>query len=1586
VKKLLAIGISLFSLSVFAQKKPAVAISFPDSVRIVLENTKNIDATTVGAAFAGVWNNIGYDLQAVIKQHSKKIYKKGYRLRPEITNYFGAIADAINLEAADPEKLTSFLQVTSQVIDLEKRDQANEFFLAAREFFEHHSLHFDRSYKLYSRDDDFTFAYIPAEGFAPMEAQMQPDTITAWQTEPLPDTTAYDTTAYDTTVTYAPPMPPTTPPPNLTGPVIKFKRLSLVFSTFYDSAILTEAKGTYSLRDRIFVGEGGRFDWSTVGLSKDSVYFDFTAPYFFKVTKPEFKGEQGNMVYQGRTPGKVAGAFEFKSAPHKTQKDALWPRFTSFDNNIATRGLANPKLTFTGGFSMQGRKVASASLNFGLSTLELAGDSTQSQRFMVQAKSFDLQDSLIAAKQAAVWMYQGSDVLTHPAIDFRYDITKDKILLSKSKSNLKDAPFSSSYFNVDFSSDQIRWDLKNDSLNLYTAGGVSQSPMVIESVDHFDYDDFKLLVGVGFSFHPLMLAAGYAKRYGTTSYNVGDVAQRYQKDVNEIKRAMSFLSSKGMVEYNSANGSVVVKEKARHIAESFTNDSDFDNLKIHSIIHGAPNSSISFKKGEMLVRGVEDVNVSDSLNFSIKPDSGIITILKNRDIKFNGKITAGNFEIRGKEFTFKYDSFLINLTHIDSIRFYVVEKNARGQKVRKLVNNALVSADSAAAAAGGMDVSANSQKKSGTLFINLADNKSGKMDIPNFPNLDASGGGVIYFDRKEVLNGVYGRSIFFVVPPFKLDSLSDADPASINFDGTFGSKGMFPNFKDKLHTMPDQSLGFIHPTPADGYQLFKGDGKFTGTLNLDGRGLRGDGEIDYLAATLKSTDFIFYPDSVTTRGTVGEIAERQLGPVWFPQMTLPEYRLKWVPKNDRFDLRNVKNPFNFYAGTAQLNGRLTINSKGVSGGGRLNTLGSEVLSNNMSFSAKEFSARNARFQVKTDNPQKPALAGRDVRVHFYLDKNYAEISPEVRGTAAINFPYAQFRTSIPTARWDLNTQKILMTKDPDVPIEDSYFYTTRKDLDSLSFNATQAEYDIKTQQLKVSGIPYITVADARITPQNNEVLILENAKIGQLTNTVIVLDTLNGYHRLTDGVVDIISRKQFTGYATYQYVNALSDTFAIKMTDFGLEAIAPEEIQKKRRNDIVATQQTVAHGAVTEEEELLLAPRIFYKGDMVMYATRPALRLKGYAKLDLKNIKGYDTWLAVDRSGDEAEFYLDFDNTITEEGKKADAGLHFTPDNRLYVAFVTEKRNDDDEDFFKPAGSLFYDTAGNEFKIEDRDKARGDKLSGKVLAYNEEKQEVRFEGPVTFFKALPDFSVGASVIGSGNIETNDIKMNALVTVDMKLPEQVIQLMAQNIAEIIKNETVEEGGGDHTELLYKVANVVGEKIAKDYETRSLQNYFPLANVPGLAKPMVFSNVDMKFSQQSAAFYSIGNLGLSNLGRVDINGAFEGFMEAKRTEDGSPIFHVFIKASPEAWYYFGYEDHRLMVHTSNSAINDIMSKKTNAAKAKVGELVYIPGSDDETLAFINRFRKEYLEIDSPYDLSATSTKAKEKDEKKKADDGF
>ncbi len=1559
--KQVLIYIATFLLAVGAtraQPKEDYKHSFQDSVRLVLENTKGTEAMAIATAFNNAWTNMGPDQQSKIRQQAALMKKKGYKVRPYLVNYYGAIASAITIEKTDQSTLSSYLNVAGKVIEKEPLNQANLFFQSSRDFFENHALHVDKGFRLRAQDDEYAFEYL--------EQEVVSDTVQMVYSEP--DTTAYNLPQWQQPIVQ----------PEVFGPVIKFRKLSLNFITPFDSALLKNTSGVFSLRTKLFVGERGRFDWTPAGMPADEVYYDLDT-YNFKTMQPYFRAEQGKLTHTGRLTRPVAGIMEFKSISHKTKSSSTYPRFKSYESNISIKGLGSDKIKYSGGFGMQGNAINSNSVAGLPATVEVFGDSDK--KFKAIASSFGFKDSLIVSAKAKITIYQENDSIVHPAMELEYELNKQKLVLTKESSQLRKAPFSSSFFDIDFTADRLYWNLNTDTITMYIMGSSKVAPLIIESQDFYDPEGYRELKGQGFSFHPLALVVNYSNDIGSSDFTVFDLVVEGKRSLNQMKMVADFLSQKGMIDYDATTGKIHVKDKAIHMLQAVKGDADYDNLKIHSYTDTIANAIISFSQKNMQVYGVEEFNVSDSLNVIIKPDSSRITFLENRDIKFNGTITAGNFEISGKDFTLKYDSFFINMNHIDSIRFYITDKNG----VRRRVNNSMVGADSTAAASSGFQLAA-LHKTAGTLYINRPDNKSGKIKYPKFPRLDASGGGVIYFDRKEVLNGVYDRSVFFAVPPFKLDSLNDADPGSINFEGTFVSSGMFPAFKEKLHTMPDKSLGFTHVVPSKGYKLYQGDGKFFGEVKLDNFGIRSNGKIEFLSTQVASKDFTFYPDSVTARGNVGEIKEQQIGAVYFPQVRLGDFQMKWLPKKDKMSLRNLKEPFNLYENSATLNGRLIVSKTGVGGDGRLTTRGSEVVSKELSFAAKDFNARHARFDVKTENPDKPALLGSDVAVKFDLDENFATISPETEGEAAIEFPYAQFKTSIPEARWDLTTQKIVMTKAADVPLENSYFYTTRKDLDSLSFNAEKAEYDITTQQLKVSGIPYIIVADAKITPENNEVLILENAKIGQLKNTVIVLDTINGYHRLTHGVVDIISRKEFTGHATYQYVNSVNDTFAIDMTDFKYEVVT-DQIQSKKQRDAGPSMQTVANGVVTESSNIIVAPRIYYKGDMTMYATRPALQLKGFVKLDLKKIKDYNTWLRYEQSGDEKDIYLNFDNSLTEENRKPDAGLHFTEDNSLYITFMFDKKDPGDDDFFLPSGSLFFDKETGEFKIEDRQKSAGEKLSGKVFAYNEEKQEVRFEGPVNFFQNTKDFNLTATALGSGSLETNAIKMNSFVMADMNIPPAVYQLMATSLLEVIKNESVPEGLGDQTELLYKIADIVGEKVVKSYEEQSLKSYVSLSTIPALVKPIVLANTNLKWSQEYKSFYSEGQLGVSHISRYDINGAFEGFMEIRKNEDGAPVFHLFIKASPDSWFYFGYEDNRLMVHSSVLALNDVMIKKANAGKAKVGELVFIPGTDDETLAFINRYRQNYYGIEAPYDLSAGSSAGKKKEKKKEGeDDGF
>jgi hypothetical protein len=207
-------------------------------------------------------------------------------------------------------------------------------------------------------------------------------------------------------------------------------------------------------------------------------------------------------------------------------------------------------------------------------------------------------------------------------------------------------------------------------LSIEGSGGIA--PMIIESHDFFDEDDFQRLSNPTFGYNPLQLFTGFAKQINSQKFSVFDLASA-KGNLEKIKIAADFLSQKGMILYQSRTGAVYVKDKAMHFADAKEGKVDYDNFKILSYTGTTPNATISLSQGSMIVNGIEEFNLSDSLNVVIKPDSSVITFLQNRDIKFNGTINAGNFEITGKDFTIKYDSFFVSLNHIDSIRFYVTD-------------------------------------------------------------------------------------------------------------------------------------------------------------------------------------------------------------------------------------------------------------------------------------------------------------------------------------------------------------------------------------------------------------------------------------------------------------------------------------------------------------------------------------------------------------------------------------------------------------------------------------------------------------------------------------------------------------------------------------------------------------------------------------------------------------------------------------------------------------------------------------------------------------------------------------------------
>jgi hypothetical protein len=99
----------------------------------------------------------------------------------------------------------------------------------------------------------------------------------------------------------------------------------------------------------------------------------------------------------------------------------------------------------------------------------------------------------------------------------------------------------------------------------------------------------------------------------------------------------------------------------------------------------------------------------------------------------------------------------------------------------------------------------------------------------------------------------------------------------------------------------------------------------------------------------------------------------------------------------------------------------------------------------------------------------------------------------------------------------------------------------------------------------------------------------------------------------------------------------------------------------------------------------------------------------------------------------------------------------------------------------------------------------------------------------------------------------------------------------------------------------------------------------------------------------------------MGSQDLNIAVEGYLEIKKAENGD-IVNLYLKLSPDAWYYFNFEENRLLTVSSNGEFSDIIESKSGALKANFGEYFFLKGDGSDVNGFIDSFRQNYLGAES------------------------
>lgn len=1330
--------------------------------------------------------------------------------------------------------------------------------------------------------------------------------------------------------------------------IIEFTNIDLRFVTVYDTTKLYQTSGYLLLDKNLFVGDGGKFDWTVAGLD-ENVFCTFKK-YSFKINNSEVKAEGVTMNYQSKLENKIDGIFHFKSQKKNVHGKTTFPRFMSYKSDAVITDLGK-NIKYQGGFTLNGQNIYSKSVTGNKAKLEVYNDGVK--KFRAIAQNFIFRDSLIIGEPVKITIYIKNDSIYHNGLRLKYDRKTDELKVFKNKSAFKHSPFVDTYHNMEIQVDALFWNLNDTLVHMSNISAKHQVPAQFVSKEFFRRINYTQVKGL-LPFHPIQLFYYFAAKTQQRIFYINDIAEYHRKKGNKrvtessLRTAAKTLMEQGFVDFNTLSGRITIKPKLIHYVKSSRSKKDYDNILIKSISPDGHNASLNLKNNEIIVRGVDKVNLSDSLSVYFEPKNRLVRIKGDRDFSFDGIIYTANYIFNGKNFSFSYENFNVDMTEIDSIAFQVddIDTTTGRNKGSKQLNNKLV-------------------YSSGILYIDKPTNKSSRKRNPEYPYFDAKQGAYVYFDKDEVLDHAYDKSIYFFIPPFDQDSLSSNNSEAVGFKGKFTSGDIFPEFDQKLVVRPDFSFGFEQKTPPEGYKLYAGNGIFHGTITLDKKGLRGIGKIDFLNSTITSNDFIFYPDSVysdkadviTKEGTNELCADN----VTFPEMSLDQCKMNWYPRKDSLYLQNRKEPFQFYNNTATLDGKAIISNAGMYGSGILNTRGSRTFSNNFHFEKTKYEGRESLFEILTENPSKPALRSEKARVNFDLDSGFAYFSPEIEGFASNEFPFLQYKSSIDKGTWDLNKKEISMEKAKDADISSSYFYSTNKRQDSLNFNAEFAFYDMVSQTLNIGGIPGINVADAYIIPDSNQVVIKENANMEKLDSCVIIIDTTYEYHKLFDGHIKIKSRTSFAGDAKYEYINFAKDTLEIKFNYFKLEQ---GEISKKD-----TAYHTVSQGSLKMADSFYIAPKILYTGKAKMIADKRILEFDGYIRVDFDSTSEVqmDHWIPYVNLEGDAEFKIAFDQPKSKRQRTIHAGMFLRSTNReLYTSFLNVKRSEEkDRNVFEASGYLMEDYETGDFIVSTPEVVKGISKKDNYISYNDSLEIVHFGGNMNLIQfpeeQKPTLKIEASAIGENSIKDTSYKMNALLNIHFDYPKHAQDEIASNITNALEVEGTNPCNEPTPVFMNNLASFIGDEKAKEYEDANALEYKPVFDfAKELEKGIVLNNVNLVWSPTYKSWYNRGKIGLSSIDKTDINSYVKAYVEIKHSIRGD-VVTLYFQVNENVWYYFNYKDNALFTFSSNDEYNEVITSKSQMEKAVAkGAYYFAPATAFEKQRFITQFKSRYLGI--------------------------
>lgn len=1325
--------------------------------------------------------------------------------------------------------------------------------------------------------------------------------------------------------------------------VIFDRPMELYYSSGGDGGTIYGTTGSYDYLENRWQGKGGRIDWSRTGIPATKCWAQLER--YEAITKfPKFTADSvlftNTNYFQQPIRGKLSEALSSRTSPDKY----TYPKFQSYQKNFVMKDIM-PGVDYSGSFMMNGPNFITSDENNVATLIFRRGN----EPFItVSSMRFSLSPSRLSTQNAAVRIYIDGDSIYNDGITVRYVVAERKVsLLNDSKRNYY-SPYSDSYHDLDIYSEAIVWDMATDKLSFSSLGGQTggQSFSTFESSSYYSYSKFRQIQGID-DINPVIRVYNYIKKRGMINeFFIDEYAQMLHLDLLQAKSMIHTLSGAGLVSFNEARGMVTVKEKLFDYvrAHNKSKKTDYDAIVLHSSTGKGSNATLSLADNQLHIAGVEKFVVSDSQRVVIYPQQGDVTVRRGRDIAFSGDINVGRFMMHATDALFSYDSFRLELPHIDSLRFFVTQFN--DPQKEHLVITPLYNLV-------------------GSIQIDAPNNRSGLRDTKDYPIFDSRENSYVYYDRAEICNGAYHRDKFYyTLHPFTLRNLGDFETDSLVFNGVLTSAGIFPDITYPLTVQRDYSLGFITETPPTGYDTYGGKGHYNQTISLSHKGLRGNGKLDYLTSVTRSRNFLFTPDSMMALTDTFFVRPEQ----GYPDIQNGTARQQWFPYQDsmRVAQRSDGTPFRIYHNEVALSGAVAITPHGASAAGTASIRDGELTSAFFALAATEMDAAVSQFTLyaQRGDQKLKAFSASNVRSHVDHTTHRAEFVSNIPLGRTL-LPAINYAAYVDKFSWGMEShtldlinshsestngmEGLTLRERLDRNQPGAHFVSTatsRTTADSIDFFATRASYHYNDLQLSCRNVFVIRVADAAIAPAADTLHIGENGVFNMLHNAQLLANTASRQHLFYNADVIIFDRARYSAKGTIDYVDEYE-----KRQPISMNSIEPD-----------SDGHTVAEGFVSDSAQFTLNKALGFAGKVRVLADSANYYFDGGVRLlhncyeqEHRGLLAYADFL------DPKDIRVAVPEHPTDwKGQPITASILFERGSlAARSAFLTDDRPHDNE-MLKAWGSLTYDAATNAYRIASDEKLEhfADKVAP-YLTLNTETCVVEGEGPI--YMGLKSGVGKVSSYGLAKVDPSMESANELRTtlaLDFPMDKSIIEALSQQIADDLRlspapadNEVLRHA------LIYSLGDETGEEAYATYVTTGAFDELPEA----LNHTLFFEQIPWHYSQRMGYYYD-GVVPLASVGRhqlhLNVRVKAEIYKRAAATH-----LTIYLQLAPDHWYYFDYEAGSQQLSILSSVgewvdmIKSMPADKREVSSRHDGTFRYrVVTNNSEVPNFVQKFNEE------------------------------